>query len=198
METGKGIRRQQAEETKRHIFHTALRLLEEREFEAIKVRDIVRAADVSVGTFYHYYGTKLDVFYETYQIADEYFDQQVRPALTQPTARERLLCFFDEYARYSSELTNLSLTKVLYNSNNRCFNRSSDRGMFPVLLEQVRLGVDGGEFPAAESPEDIAQFLMVAVRGLVYHWCTREGDYPLRPAMARYVSRLLDAYRQTT
>lgn len=194
METGKGIRRQQAEETKRHIFRTALRLLEERGFEAIKVRDIVKAAEVSIGTFYHYYNTKLDVFYETYQISDEYFDQQVRPALTQATARERLLCFFDEYAKYSSEVTSLSLTKVLYNSNNHCFNRPADRGMLQVLLEQVRLGVDEGEFPGAESPEDIAQFLMVAVRGLVYHWCTRDGDYPLRPAMAQYVSRLLDAY----
>lgn len=195
METGKGIRRQQAEETKRHIFHTALRLLDERGFEAIKVRDIVEAANVSVGTFYHYYTTKLDVFYETYQIADEYFDQQVRPILTQAAARERLRVFFDEYAKYSSEITGLSLTKVLYNSNNHCFNRSADRGMLQVLLEQVRLGVDEGAFSAGESPEDIAQFMIVAARGLVYHWCTRDGDYPLRPAMARYVSRLLDACR---
>ena len=195
MEAGKGIRRQQAEDTKRHIFHTALRLLENCGFETITVRDIVKAAEVSVGTFYHYYSTKLDVFYETYQIADEYFDQQVRPILTQAAARDRLLCFFDEYAKYSSEVTSLSLTKVLYNSNNHCFNRSVDHGMLQVLLEQVRLGVNEGVFPATESPEDIVYFLMISVRGLVYHWCTRNGDYPLRPAMARYVSRLLDAYR---
>lgn len=195
MAEGKKSRRQQAEETKRHIFRAALRLLGENEFEAIKVRDIVKAAQVSVGTFYHYYSTKLDVFYETYQLADEYFVDVVAPALTQPTARARILYFFDEYARYSSELTHISLTKVLYNSGNTCFNRTVAQGMRPVLEAQVAYGLETGELRTAESPAEIAGFLMIAVRGLVYNWCTRDGAYPLRPAMEQFVARLLAAYQ---
>lgn len=194
MEGVKKSRRQQAEETKRHIFDVALKLLDEREFEDIKVRDIVKAANVSVGTFYNYYNTKLDVFYETYQLADEYFAKTVAPALIQTTARERILYFFDEYAKYSSEITDLSLTKVLYHSDNQCFDRVTSEGMRQVLEDQVRFGIERGELPAMLAPDEIADFLMIAARGLVYNWCTKNGGYPLRPAMARYMARLLQAF----
>lgn len=193
MEGEKTSRQKQAEETKRHIFNVALKMLDEQGYEAIKVRDIAEAAGVSVGTFYNYYETKLDVFYETYILADEYFARTVASSLTQPTARERILRLFDEYARYSSEITDMSLTKLLYNSDNRWFNRESDEGIVPLLRQQVQFGLDRGELTGG-SATDIAQFLMVATRGLVYNWCTRNGEYPLRPAMERFVIRLLAAF----
>ena len=165
-----------------------------RAFEQIKVRDIVEAAQVSVGTFYNYYATKLDVYYETYQLADEYFEDVVAPALIQPTARERILYFFDEYARYSSEITDISLTKLLYNSNNKCFDRPSEQGIRRVLGEQVQQGLQAGEFHSEEGAAAMVDFLMIAARGLVYNWCTHDGGYPIRPAMKRYVERLLRAW----
>lgn len=195
MDGNKKTRKQQAQETKRHIFDTALELLNQREFEQIKVRDIVEAAQVSIGTFYNYYDTKLDVFYETYQMADEYFEETVASLLTQETAYERILCFFDHYARYSCEITDLSLTKILYNSNNKQFNRPVDRGMRPVLRAQVRYGMDRGELHTAEDEEQVAEFLMIAARGLVYNWCTRDGCYDLPEAMKNFISRLLISYR---
>ena len=195
MEEKKRTRKQQAEETKRHIFEVALCLLERKPFEEIKVRDIVDAAQVSVGTFYNYYTTKLDVYYETYQLADEYFEETVAPLLTQEAARDRILLFFDEYARYSSEITDISLTKVLYNSNNKYFDRPGSLGIRRVLCQQVAYGIQQGQLCPGIPPEDMVEFLMIAARGLVYNWCTHDGSYPLRPAMARYVGRLLAAYR---
>lgn len=196
MEGNKKSRKQQAEETKRHIFDVAFDLLNQRDFENIKVRDIVEAAQVSVGTFYNYYTTKLDVFYETYRLADEYFEGTVAPRLTQETVRERLLCFFDEYARYSSEISDLSLTKLLFNANNKCFDRPGDQGMRRVLEEQVQRGLESGELRGREGEDAgvISEFLMIATRGLVYNWCTRDGSYSLMEAMESFVSRLLDAY----
>ena len=116
------------------------------------------------------------------------------PALIQPTARERILYFFDEYARYSSEITDISLTKLLYNSNNKCFDRPSEQGIRRVLGEQVQQGLQAGEFHSEEGAAAMVDFLMIAARGLVYNWCTHDGGYPIRPAMKRYVERLLRAW----
>lgn len=195
LEEKKLTRKQQAEETKRHIFETALQLLAHKKFEEIKVRDIVEAAQVSVGSFYNYYATKLDVFYETYQLADEYFEETVAPQLTQTLARERILFFFDEYARYSSEITDIALTKILYNSNNKFFDRTCSLGIRNVLRNQVEYGLARGEFRCDGPHENMVDFLLIAARGLVYNWCTHDGNYPLRSSMARFVDRLLDAYR---
>ncbi|MCD8324884.1 MAG: TetR/AcrR family transcriptional regulator [Clostridiales bacterium] len=191
---GKLSRKQQAEETRLLVFNTALSLLEERDFEEITIRDIVKAAGVSIGTFYNYFSSKLDVYYETYFLADAYFEEEVAPLLTQSTLRERLLFLFDRYAAYSSEITSMSLTKILYNSNNKHFMRQTDTGIIPVLTRTLQQGMDSGELVCEESATEIASFLMIAARGQVYDWCIHDGSYILREAMAGMIGKLLRIY----
>lgn len=194
MVTEKKTRRQQALDTKVHIFNTAVSLLERQEFDSITVRDIVRAASVSVGCFYNYYSSKLDVYYETYFLADEYFESTVAPALKGLDFEPAIYLYFDYYARYSSEITSLSLTKVLYNSKNKCFDRRLEHGMMPVLVQVIQRALDSGALVSGEGPQDIALFFLIAVRGLIYNWCTNDGAYDLREAMRKFVSKLLRAY----
>lgn len=192
MEETKLTRKEQAAETKQLLFHTALKLLDEKEFDKITIRDIVAAAGVSIGTFYNYYNTKLDVYYETYIIADEYFETVVKKDLAgcqEPV--EKLLYFFDAYARYSSEVTSLKLTRILYNSANKCFDRSSDTGMFPLLASILEEGMGRGIFRTQKTAPELGQFLMISVRGQVYHWCTNDGSYNLRQAVEEHIRMLL-------
>lgn len=193
-EVKKNKRQLQAESTKRQIFEAALRLLEQKDFETITVRDIVRQADVSIGSFYHSYASKLDVFYETYQVADEYFDTEVRRKLTQPTARERIGCFFEEYAAYNCNKTSFPLLKVLYNPNNAYFHRARDYGMQPMLIELVQQALDSGEFRTDLGAAQIAEYLMVCSRGVVYDWCLAAGEYSLTDRLREYVQMLLCAF----
>ncbi len=192
----KKSRKDQAEETKLHIFNTALKLLDERGFENIRVRDIVRAADVSIGTFYHYYASKMDVFYETYYLADEYFENTVFPELIQKTAGERIMCFFEHYARYCSQITSISLTSILYNSNNKCFDRSTERGILRILPGLMEYGLFCREFRPGDTPEDMARFFMISVRGQVYDWCIHNGNYNLTYALKSHVEKLLRGYHE--
>lgn len=192
----KKSRKVQAEETKLHIFNTALKLLDEIGFEKITIRDIVRAADVSIGTFYYYYASKLDVFYETYYLADQYFEETVAPLLTQKTARERILCFFEHYARYCADITSITLTSILFNSNNKCFDRHSDMGILRILPEIMAYGQSSGELLRDEAPLAMSRFFMVSVRGLVYDWCIHDGSYDIHEAIRLHAGRLLRAYRQ--
>lgn len=193
-ELKKNKRQLQAEQTKRQIFEAALRLLEREDFESITVRQIVQEAEVSIGSFYHSYASKLDVFYETYQIADEYFDTEVRSRLTQPTAGERIEYFFQEYAAYNTSRTAFPLIKVLYNPNNPYFHRSRDYGMRPMLAELVRQGIHSGEFRSSLDAEQGAEYLMVCSRGVVYDWCLADAGYSLQDRLLGYVRMLLCAF----
>lgn len=188
-------RQKRAQQKKEMIFNCAFELLKEKNYESITVRDIVRRAGISIGSFYDYYDSKLDVFYETYVLADQFFDETVRASLQQSTAYERILCFFDYYARYNDDLTDIRLTKLLFNVENKCFNRESDIGMHPLLVETIQWGMKRGEIKSTtESAEQIATYLQIATRGLVYHWCTVDGSYNLRDAMAAFVKKLLRIY----
>ena len=191
METpNKTSRQLQAERTKLKIFDAAMRLLEIKEFDSITVRDIIKEADVSTGSFYNSYPSKLDVFYETYRISDDYFEEKVRPALTEESATDRIRHFFREYASYNSEVSLFALTKVLYNPNNTNFHRSGG-GMRMLLTECVNYGLERGEFSSKHTADEICRFLMVCIRGLVYDWCTCNGEYDLEEKMKIYVDALL-------
>lgn len=188
-------RRIKAQETRRRLFKAAYSLLKERDYQDITIRDIVTRAQVSIGTFYVYYPSKLDVFYETYQIADDYFENEVAPLLNEGTTEEKLLKFFSYYAIYCSRGSGLKMAKLLYQPDNRCFSRPRDYGLLRVLIRVLSSGFpESGTRGEEESPEEMAEFFMIASRGLVYNWCTMDGGYNLEEAMERYVRRLMRAF----
>lgn len=185
------MRKEQAQQTRRRLFDSAYQLLKEKAFESISIKEIASRAGVSTGTFYLYFPSKLDVYYQTYIMAEEYFSRIVSRQVQTGSAKERLLIFFHEYACYNSDYTSIKLTKLLYNGNNRYFLReSSGEGMFPLLKDILRYGIQQGELDATMDIEDMSQFLMNAVRGLTYHWCISDGSYDIKEATRRYVLRL--------
>ena len=190
----KSKRQLQAEQTKDNLFIAAVELLTEKDFDDITIRDIVARAQVSIGTFYNYYSTKIEVFYETYRIADHYFTETVAPLLSQGTVLERIMAFFDYYAHYSSDLTDMRMTKLLYNPDNTFFSRDPHQGMVGVLIGILQQGLEEGALAGGESADEIAKYLMIAIRGLVYNWCTCNGSYDLAAATQKFVHRLLAYY----
>ena len=151
----KSRRQLQSEQTKDRLFHAAMELLAERNFDDITIRDIVARAEVSIGTFYNYYSTKMEVFYEAYRIADHYFAETVAPLLSQGTVLERIMSFFDYYAHYSSDLTDLRMTKLLYNPDNTLFCRDPHQGMVGVLLQIIQKGLDEGALVSGETTQTV-------------------------------------------
>ncbi len=190
MSTTKTSRKQQADATKRRIFDCALKLLMERGYENITIRDIVTAASVSIGSFYHYYSSKLDVFLETYSIADNYFETVVASEIEEKSFDEKFSLYFRHYAMYSSSVTSIALTKLLYAADNKRFDRGSSAGMHRVLIELLEEGLRGGNIKSDATAEELSQFFLISVRGLVYNWCTADGSYDLVEATERYTAAL--------
>ena len=195
----KTARALQAEETKKRIFKAATTLLENKKIESIKISDITKEANIAAGTFYLYYRTKWDVFLEAYRYVNDYFDEEVRPNLTQPHVRDRLLFFFDSYAVFNSTVQDVRFTKLLYNATNTIFNKNdfTDEhitGVLGLLNETLQKGLDDGQLKASEDVKEMTRMFMIAVRGLMFNWCCQDGDYELRPAMRWYVDNLISIY----
>lgn len=188
-------RQLRSEHTKLNLFNTAVGLLAEKPFEEITIRDIVAKAGVSVGTFYNYYNTKMDVFYQAYSVADRYFADTVAPQLRSESARERMFLFFEYYARYSSEISGLKLTRLLYSVDNPHFMRNAPNGMIETLVKILQYGLSTGEFiTRGDTVSEMAEFFMISMRGVVYNWCTAGGNYDLSSMISRFTNRALCAY----
>ncbi|NMA37674.1 MAG: hypothetical protein GX942_05150 [Papillibacter sp.] len=88
-------------------------------------------------------------------------------------------------------ITSITLTGILFNSDNKCFDRNSTQGMLSILPELISFGQANAELRADDSPNEVSRFLMISVRGLVYDWCIHEGCYNLSTAIQKHVDRLL-------
>jgi AcrR family transcriptional regulator len=184
--SGKPTKRKlQAIETRNRIYAAAIGLMERNGFENITIEQISKAADVSVGAFYHHFGSKNEILDEIFRRADDYFREHVLDKLSGATAAEKIVSYFDHYARFNVQM-GVDHLSALYKTQSRFFI-NSERLMVTTLRGVVIQGVHNGELTADLSPEEITDFLYATARGVAYTWCLHEGRFSLRERVGRYI-----------
>jgi TetR/AcrR family transcriptional regulator, fatty acid metabolism regulator protein len=185
-------RQAQAIKTKNKIYKTAVEMMQKKDFDDITIENISKKAGVSVGSFYYYFKSKNDILMDIFHQADVYFDLHIGDKFDSKTSVEQILVFFKLYAQYSNH-TNIDFTKKLYNTENKAFiNRN--RRLYQILLSIIKKGQENGEFINTMSDQDIADYLFITARGIVFDWCLHEGDYDLDKLMADYMERLIKIF----
>jgi AcrR family transcriptional regulator len=178
-------RKLQAIETRNRIYAAAIGLMERNGFENITIEQISKSADVSVGAFYHHFGSKNEILDEIFRRADDYFREHVMDKLSGATAAEKIVSYFDHYARFNVQM-GVDHLSALYKTQSRFFI-NSERLMVATLRDVVTQGVRSGELTADLSPEEITDFLYATARGVAYTWCLHDGRFSLRERVGRYI-----------
>lgn len=185
-------RKAQAEATKNKIYNTAIKMMENKGYNSMKIEDICSKAGVSVGSFYNYFKSKNDILIEIYKRADVFFEEIVRPNVEGKSAFENIVVYFDYYAKYN-EITGVETAKQLFSSANKMYI-SKGRVMQAVLIEVIKKGQETGEITAKYTPENITEYLFISARGLCYDWVSHDGSYNLRDAMKKYMTLLVEIF----
>jgi TetR/AcrR family transcriptional regulator, fatty acid metabolism regulator protein len=186
-------RQLQALNTKNKIYKIAIELMDKKGYENIKIEDICKKAGVSIGSFYNCFKSKNDILIEIYKRADEYFLKEVSNNLSSIHAIDKIIQYFDYYARYNIEV-GIDTMKLLYNSNNKLFI-TKGRYMQNLLIEIIEKGQEKNEVSNDMSPEGITEYLFIAARGIIYNWCLYDGEYDLLEEMDKYMSRLIIIFK---
>jgi TetR/AcrR family fatty acid metabolism transcriptional regulator len=184
-------RKLQADKTRKEIYRVSIALMDNKGFGNTTIEEISREAGVSVGTFYHYFKSKEDIFFDLYKKADEYFETTVAQKLQASglPGTEQIILYFKYYARYNKKRGFGNITQ-LYNTKNKFFTVKG-RYMQELLKEVIQDGQDRKEISSDMSPEEATEFLFIASRGVVYDWCIHEGTYDLEKKMEAYMKKLV-------
>lgn len=184
--TKKTKRALQAIETRNRIYESATALMKRNGFDNITIEQISKAADVSVGAFYHYFGSKNDILNEIFKRADDHFSEQVLDRLIGDTAPERIVSYFIHYARFNIDL-GVDHVSALYKTQSGFFI-SSKRLMVTALRDIITAGIEKNEIKSEMCAEEITDFLFTLARGLTYSWCLHNGDFSLESRMLHYIT----------
>lgn len=185
-------RTRQAMDTKNRIYEAAIGLFYKKGVDAVTITDICTAAKVSVGSFYKYFNTKMDILALNFEEADEYFFTQVRPAITGKTPKERILNYFDHYLTFV-ESQPMDFVKNLYRPDTILFIKEG-RTMQAVLNEVIEEGLKNGGLAPIMSASEINEYLFVSIRGLIFHWCLHDGSFDLRKRGWTYLNLQLAGF----
>lgn len=188
-------RDKQAIATKKRIYRGGIRLMNRYGYENVTVEQIAKKADVSIGTFYHHFKSKLDLLVEIYREGDVFFQERVPELLRRyEDCSERIVEYFCLYAQLSMD-NGIGMIRNLYVPTNEMF-LSHGRAMQELLTEILRRGLEAGEIADAIPPETITESLFVVARGVIFDWCLHNGKNDLIAEMREIIGRQARSYRR--
>lgn len=179
---------------KNKIVECADTLFTNMEYEDVKIKDICKSAGVSVGGFYHYFGSKEDIINEAYRAFDIRTEELMQSKIFN-TRCEAILFLMNYQLNAISSKGYIYTTCYFKNqlSNKEKYILSKERYFYKQLLVEVSEAINNGEI-YYEDAEKLTDLLIRISRGAIYDWCLHEGSYNVVEQTIEDMKSILGAF----
>jgi len=193
-------RKERARQTKKKIRDQALRLFREKGFDRTSVDAISRASGVSKGAFYAHYSSKYSLIQEYLDSLDVDYRRQIASMPEGRGALSVLADFIDRIAVTLQSEVGLDLLGVVYKAE---ISReisidpfvSKDRELYRILRDILESGKKEGSFRPDIDSDRVSGHIVMAIRGMVFEWCSRAPDFDLRLELKAHLEILTRGIR---
>lgn len=175
----KTSRQIQAEKTKGQILDCYLELIREKPIDEIKIADLCKKADISVGTYYHYFRSKESIIREIYYRIDARFEE-IGKHLCGKTYVDQILEYLTHTGDEAQNYFGLRASTTIYRlqmSIDADFFLDTSRPFSQNLLRLLTLAVKAGELSEDIQIQTTVIDLLCIFRGIVYSWCLLKGEF---------------------
>lgn len=198
-------RKLQAIETKKKIFQCADELFRKRGVEDVTVDDIMEKVGMSKGTFFVHFASRdalLAAYISEYvNRADTDYESYLEEFPEQTAASDVLRAMVERVADNITENVGYERIKIAYRiqiektvDTGMLLNR--DRQVYRLLSSLIDRGMRLGEFRMDIAADNIADHLVMAMRGATYEWCIRYPDFDLKSRLLEHFQILLSGIQK--
>lgn len=189
-------RQRQAIETKHKIQETAYMLLQHESYYRLTMNQIASAAGISVGTLYHYFNSKEELFFSSYQRFDDMIlalkDQLIFESnieAIRSIVYAQTIGAFHFGTNYMASILSIQLSShsSVFYSDNREFHR--------YIYHHAAQAVASGEFIAPNGSDEIAQAILRIARGCIFDCAVRKQPDTIGSLVQHDLNILLSTYR---
>ena len=189
-----GKREIKSEMQRKKILDAAVTLFEQYGLNAVSVRDITETAEVSTGTFYHYFKNKQELINTVYTKIQPTFVQPLAEVGVNPSPRSALYDFLT--ASLVAQVLHDGLEFTTYRVFVRRRHSPKKGEMYQGCLKLVRQAQAKGELTADTDAEKLPDYLLTVQRAVVLEWCLAEGGFDLLEAMKPAIACAFRAFDQ--
>lgn len=178
------------------IVEKVLVLMQDHSFEDLSVKDICETLGISIGTFYHYFQRKSDLFIGLLQLIDVYLEDTVFPQLTSEDELENLRIFAHGFATHIWQ-NGIERSKLVMSIRPSDLDMQGNvRPSKAKLVEIISRGQEKGQIIQSESAETLADYFLLAMRGVAADWSRNDNSYPIIERMDRFIGLFLQAFKR--
>lgn len=186
-------RAQKSAETKKMILNAGRKLFRKYGYNNIQVSAIAKEAGVSIGTFYHHFESKAQLFGEISEGINSHFSLDSDIDYANDSCMDRVLAHFRHYGEFISHLPIESSSALYLNGvGNKTFLDTS-RSMYQVLAAMIEGFQKTGQVKQLP-PMDVVDDLFICARGVIYNWLIHDSDFDLTARMTAIIERIFLSY----
>lgn len=196
----KNIAKSSKQTAKNRIITATKELFDEKGYDGFTVEDILKLADISRGTFYHYFQSKDDVMIHRGILIDDLYAKWYEGMDMSLDAIDRLKDY-NLFILEHHSTTDMSWMKKLYSahaisrSNNQFYNKN--RIYNKISLNLAEEGQSEGIITTACSPYEISKMFSTIQRGIIFDWCVSSGSFVLEDYGCKIMNIFLNGLRTT-
>lgn len=186
-------RQKQAITTREKIYRCAMELFGKYTYANVTVKDICKAAEVSIGGFYHYFNSKADILNDGYRL----FDEAIRESMSEKRIEspvEKIYFLIREQCKATETMGVLAFAELYKNqlTSEDKYILNTERFFYHELKDAIAMAIEEGSF-LGEAKQITTEVLSV-VRGLIYDWILHEGNFDLTERALKMTKIILESY----
>lgn len=186
------LRDERSRQTKQRIYDTSISLFEKYGFDNVKIKDICEAADVSVGSFYHFYPSKEHILLAYSEASDEYFKElSTRLDDSDPTMMLLELVHLKINFLAHSGVETCRKTFIANMNHHDGHSLDISHQAYASFAEVLQKGIDNHIFKADIDAWEVTGLLRLLISGLLTHWCLENGEFDVYQEAEKQVRSLL-------
>ena len=173
------------------IIEKVLPLIGEVSFEELSMKDICAVANISIGSFYHYFTKKEDLLSGLLTLIDDYMIAEAFPKMKKKKESDNLLIFAKYWLKYVND-NGLSRSKLISSLVLSDQNYEGEtRVTFTEVSKRISKAQESNEFTAETSADELTSLFFMALRGITVDWTRRDAGFDIVKTGSEYIKILL-------
>lgn len=184
---------QKSKSTKDKIVRATRRILHDKGYEALSVKNICYESGVSNGSFFHHFKTKEDLL--AYYMKEHPGIDPDRLEMPNDADEFKIAVIhvYLSYAAYCREF-GIDFISGCYNPANQSLNmKNGNNSSFPVIENYCRRCVEAKVIELKINPEELSKDIRLIVTGNIFEWCITNGEADFEGNIRRTVGNYLDS-----